>query len=401
MLATVPRCAAAPPARSGPAAVAPHALPGTLPPPQLPDVASYVLMDLRTGAIIAAKAPTRPWPPGGLAKLMTAYLIYRKIAEGYLKMHQTVPVSTAAWRTGGTRMFIAPGMTVTIDQLLHGMIIESGNDATVALAQAAAGTRAGFVQMMNATARRLGLTGTHYTNASGLPAHGLHTTARDVAILSRTLIQAYPGYLGIAAQKYYSFDKIRQPNWNPVLFRDPTVDGLQTGLTSKTGHCIDATALRHGRRLIAVVLGAPSWRVGTAAVEELLDYGYRHYADTVLTHPGKTIGSLVDASWTPRAVAVGAARSIVATIPVRAAKSLATSLALDPPAKRGVAKGSVVGRVIVRAEGRTIAAVPAVALAAARPAGMITRVVRDMRRSLDATFTVFSWAFERGLPQRG
>jgi D-alanyl-D-alanine carboxypeptidase (penicillin-binding protein 5/6) len=189
-------------------------------------VASYVLMDMQTGTVIAEKGAMLPRAPASLTKLMTAY---QAIADGKLKPDQDVPVSVAAWKAGGSRMFIAPGMTVTVDQLLHGLVIDSGNDSAVALAQAVAGTQDAFVQRMNAAAEKLGLTGTHYSNVSGLPDPGLQTTALDVAKLSRAILLEYPGILQISAQKHYTFNKIRQRSWNPVLFRDPSVDGLKTG----------------------------------------------------------------------------------------------------------------------------------------------------------------------------
>ncbi len=321
--------------QTAPAAVAPRALPGMLPPPELADASSYVLMDATTGTIIAEKAPGLAWPPASLAKLMTAYLTYQKIAAGSLKPDQVVPVSAAAWHTGGSRMFISPGADVTVDQLLHGLLIESGNDASVALAQAIAGSRSAFVGMMNAAAARLGLSGTHYANVNGLPHPGMTTTARDIATLSRALLRQYPQILKISAEKYYTFDKIRQRSWNPVLFRDPTVDGLKTGLTDAAGHCIDATALRDGRRLIAVVFGEPNWTAGTKAIEALLDYGYQFATNTTVARAGRPIGSLTDARWKPETIPVGAAHDVEKTLPAAATSALRTHLSLNPPGTPG------------------------------------------------------------------
>lgn len=373
---------AAAPLSSSPPAVAPLAMPGMPLPPPLPDEASYVLMDATTGAIIAEKAPSLRWPPASLTKLMAAYLTYQEIARGHLKTGQTVPVSVTAWRTGGSRMFISPGEQVTVDQLLHGLIIDSGNDATVALAQAVAGTRGAFVQMMNTTAASLGLSGTHYTNVTGLPDPGMYTTARDIALLSRAILRQYPQYLRISVEKHYTFDKIRQRSWNPVLFRDPTVDGLKTGRTDAAGHCIDATALRDGRRLIAVVLGGPSWAASTKAIEALLDYGYQVSTDATVVQGGRPVGTLTDARCKPETVAVGAAHDVVMTLPVGAAKSLTTTLSLAAPGEHGIARGAVIGRLTVSADGTPITTVPAVALAAAKPAGFLTLLMRRARSLL-------------------
>ncbi|MGC8477494.1 MAG: D-alanyl-D-alanine carboxypeptidase family protein [Acetobacteraceae bacterium] len=369
----------APPA--GPAPSAPLALPGMPPPPVLPDQAAYVLMDAATGAILAEKAPTQPWPPASLAKLMATYLAYQAIAHGSLKMDQPVTVSATAWHTGGSRMFLSPGQPVTIDQLLHGVLIDSGNDATVALAQAVAGTQGSFVALMNATAAKLGLTGTHYANPTGLPDPTMTTTARDVAVLSRDLLLSAPQVLHITAHKHYTFDKIRQRSWNPVLFHDPSVDGLKTGRTKAAGHCIDATALRNGRRLIAVVLGGPSWAASTRDIEALLDYGYHFYTDKPVLVAGRTLGTLTDPLTQPMVVPVAAAHGAVVTLPA-AAGDPTTALQLTPPARGGIARGAVVGKVTVSLGGRVVAESPVVAEQAAPQAGFFTLLVRRVRAKL-------------------
>ncbi|MEE3502470.1 D-alanyl-D-alanine carboxypeptidase family protein [Acidiphilium acidophilum] len=367
---------------AGPPPTAPLALPGMAAPPELPAQASYVLMDAKTGAVIAEKAPDLAWPPASLTKLMTAYLVYQAIAHGTLKMDQTVPVSDAAWHTGGSRMFISPGMTVTVDQLLHGLIIDSGNDAAVALAQAVAGSRSSFVGLMNHEAKVLHLDRTHYVNVDGLPDPTLRTTAMDVAKLSRAIVTDYPQYLKISVLKHYTFDKIRQRSWNPVLFRDPTVDGLKTGRTNEAGHCIDATALRDGRRLIAVVLGGPNWVTSTNDIESLLDYGYQFYTDATVVDAGKTLGSMPTPGYQQVSVPVAAQHDVVMTVPKVAVKGFKTTVTYDAPPKAGVAKGDVVGTITVSADGKTIATVPAVAMVADPEAGFMTRMVRRIKHAL-------------------
>jgi D-alanyl-D-alanine carboxypeptidase (penicillin-binding protein 5/6) len=387
---------AAPPARAGvastasgaagqaqPAAqVTPHGLPGAPSAPVLPDVASYVLMDMQTGTVIAEKGAMLPRAPASLTKLMTAYLTYQAIADGKLKPDQDVPVSVAAWKAGGSRMFIAPGMTVTVDQLLHGLVIDSGNDSAVALAQAVAGTQDAFVQRMNAAAEKLGLTGTHYSNVSGLPDPGLQTTALDVAKLSRAILLEYPGILQISAQKHYTFNKIRQRSWNPVLFRDPSVDGLKTGLTDAAGHSIDATSLRNGSRLIAVELGGPSWASGTSAIEVLLDYGYQFFQDAQIAKAGAPLGEMTDTHVTPERIAVGAAKDLVLTVPSDSLKSIKTSLHLAPNPPQALPKGTPVGTISYSLAGTVLATEPAVTLSAAHPAGFVTRMMRRLSSSL-------------------
>lgn len=361
---------------------APLAIPGVPMPPTLPQQSAYVLMDAQTGAVIAAKAPDQPWPPASLTKLMTAYLTYQAVARGTLKMDQTVPVSEAAWHTGGSRMFISPSMNVTVDQLLHGLIVDSGNDAAVALAEAVAGSQEGFVGLMNHEAKVLNLTGTHYTDVDGLPDPALRTTAMDVAKLSRDIILTYPQYLKISVDKTYTFDKITQRSWNPVLFHDASVDGLKTGRTDEAGHCIDATALRNGHRLIAVVLGGPTWTASTHDIEALLDYGYQFYTNATIAEAGKPAGVMPLPDYQHITLPVAAKRDVVMTIPVIAAKSLKATIAYDPAPKAGIAKGQTVGTITVTSNGRTIATVPAVALADDKPAGLLTRAIRRIKHML-------------------
>lgn len=360
----------------------PRAMPGAPAPPLLPDAASYVVLDAQTGTVIAEKAPTLSRAPASLTKLMTAYLTYQAIARGALKADQAVPVSEAAWKAGGSRMFVAPGMTVTVDQLLHGLIIDSGNDAALALAEAVAGTQDAFVESMNSEATRLGLTGTHYTNVSGLPDPELRTTALDVAKLSRAIVLKYPEFLTISVQQNYEFNKIRQRSWNPVLFQDPTVDGLKTGLTDDAGHCIDATALRNGKRLIAVELGSPSWAAGTSAIEALLDYGYFFFQDTTVASAGTPVGMIKDAQFDPDEIPVGPAKDLVLTVPAGSLASIKPTLKLaaDPPDH--LPRGTTVGTISYGSNGNVFATVPAVTLSDARPAGFLTRIMRSLSKVL-------------------
>ena len=376
------KAAPAPAPYTGPAPEAPLAVPGVPAPPVLEQQAAYVLMDAGTGAIIAQKAPALAWPPASLTKLMTAYLTYQAIAHGTLKLDQAVPISVAAWHTGGSRMFISPNMTVTVDELLHGLIIDSGNDAAVALAQAVAGNRGSFVGLMNHQAKVLGLTGTHYTNVDGLPDPDLHTTALDVARLSRAIIQTYPQYLTISVKKHYTYNNIRQRNWNPVVFHDTTVDGLKTGLTQEAGHCIDATASRNGRRLIAVVLGGPTWTASTHDIEALLDYGYQFYTNATVITAGKTVGTLSAPTYRETSVPVTPVRGVTMTLPSLALQKLKTDLVLNPPPPAGVRRGQTVGTLTVSAGGQTLATVPVVASADDPRAGFFQLLLRRIKAAL-------------------
>jgi D-alanyl-D-alanine carboxypeptidase (penicillin-binding protein 5/6) len=349
-------------------------------PPVLPNMTSYILVDAASGAVLAEAAPDLQVAPASLTKLMTAHLTFQALHHGSLKPDQTVPVSVAAWHAGGSRMFIDPTSVVTVDQLLHGLIIDSGNDAAVALAEQIAGSQDAFVQLMDKQAADLGLTNTTYTNVTGLPDPALHTTARDVATLTRVILADEPEILNISKQQSYTFNNITQASWNPVLEHDPTVDGLKTGLTKESGHCIDATAIRNGDRLIAVVMGGPTWHASTAAIESLLNYGEKFFADVPVATAGTTIDTLKSAALDSGSVAVGPARTITLTLPTDAAGRVSTNIAYTADLDNGVTKGETLGTASFSLDGKQIASVPLVALADSPPAGFMTKLQRKLQK---------------------
>ena len=372
------------PAPTGPAPVptSPIGDKSTPSPPVLPDVTAYVLMDAKTGAIIAEAAPHLELPPASLTKLMTAHLVYQALHDGTLSMNQKVPVSVKAWHQQGSTMFIAPNSVVTVNQLLHGLIIDSGNDAAVALAQQVAGSTGAFVQMMNNTAAKLGLKDTHYTNVTGLPDPALHTSALDVALLSRAILEDEPQILQISKQKSYEYANITQRSWNPVLFVDPTVDGLKTGLTKESGHCIDATAKRGNMRLIAVVTGGPTWAASTAAIESLLDYGQHFFTEAQIATAGQQVGVVKSPALNSGVVPVGIDKNITVTMPIDAQKSITHTLTVTASLAPGVTKGETLGSVTYSAKGKTLATTPIIALAASPPVTFTTKLSRKIRSML-------------------
>ena len=220
---------------------------------------SYVLMDANSGQILAASNPDEKTEPASLTKLMTAFVVFHALKEGVIHLDDPVSISVKAWRMGGSRTFVKVGSKVSVENLIQGMVVQSGNDATVALAQKIGGTESAFVEMMNHYAQELGMTNTHYVDASGLtndPNH--HVTARDIAILTRAIILDFPQYYHFFSEKSFTWNHITQRNRNDLLFSDPSVDGLKTGFTDDAGYCLVASAERHGMRLIAVVTGAKS-----------------------------------------------------------------------------------------------------------------------------------------------
>jgi D-alanyl-D-alanine carboxypeptidase (penicillin-binding protein 5/6) len=372
--------ATAMPAGPPPVPDSPLADKNTPAPPTLPGMTAYVLMDASSGAILAEAAPDLQVAPASLVKLMTAHLTYQALHHGSLKTDQTVPVSVDAWHAGGSRMFIDTTSVVTVDQLLHGLLIDSGNDAAVALAEQIAGSQEAFVQMMTKTAGDLGLTNTTYTNVTGLPDPALHTTAMDVAKLTRVILRDEPEIIDISKQQSYAFNNITQPSWNPVLAHDSTVDGLKTGLTDESGHCIDATATRGGKRLIAVVMGGPTWHASTAAIESLLNYGEKFFTDTTLGTAGAQIDTLRSPALDAGSVPVGVAQTTVLTLPADAASHMTHSIAYTAALDNGVTKGEILGTITYTLDGKTLATVPAIALADAPPAGMVTKLSRALAK---------------------
>jgi D-alanyl-D-alanine carboxypeptidase (penicillin-binding protein 5/6) len=349
-------------------------------PPTLPGFTAYVLMDGATGTVLAEAAPTLQLPPASLVKLMTAHITYQALHHGSLKPDQTVPVSPDAWRAGGSRMFIDPTSVVTVDQLLHGLIIDSGNDAAVALAEQIAGSQDAFVQLMTTQAANLGLTNTTYVNVTGLPDPALHTTAMDVAKLTQVILTQEPEILNISKQQSYTFNGITQASWNPVLQHDPTVDGLKTGLTKESGHCIDATAIRNGNRLIAVVMGGPTWHASTAAIESLLNYGEKFFTDVPLATAGTQIDTLNSVDLDAGSVGVGAGQNVTLTLPIDAAKQITHSINYTADLSNGATKGETLGTITYTLEGKTIASIPAVALTDAPPASQFSKWERKISK---------------------
>ncbi|MBU3736091.1 MAG: D-alanyl-D-alanine carboxypeptidase [Methylobacterium sp.] len=268
------------------------------PPPPTIAARSYVLLDFNSNTRLAQQAADERIEPASLTKLMTAYLAFKALQNGHLQLSQTVPVSEYAWKGGGggcggaqgSCMFIDPKSVVTVDQLLHGMIVVSGNDASVALAEAVAGTEQTFADLMNKEAVRLGMKSTHFMNATGLPDPGHYTTASDLALLAAALVRDFPDqYKRLYALKEYSFNNIKQMNRNRLLWVDPNVDGMKTGHTAAAGYCLIASARRGDTRLISVVLGTPSDATRAAESQKLLNFGFLLYESRLVYRKGQAV----------------------------------------------------------------------------------------------------------------
>jgi D-alanyl-D-alanine carboxypeptidase (penicillin-binding protein 5/6) len=316
-------------------------------PPQLA-AKSYVLMDAASGKVLVDNNGDERLPPASLTKLMTAYIATLEINRGQIREQDLVTVSEKAWRTGGSRMFIQVGSQVTVDDLLHGVIIQSGNDASVALAEHIAGSEESFAEMMNQSATRLGLQNTHFRNATGLPDPEHYSSAHDMAKLARAIIYQDPAHYAVYAQKEFLWNNIKQPNRNLLLWRDNSVDGLKTGHTDEAGYCLVASAVRDGQRLISVVFGTSSEEARSAETQKLLTYGFRFFETETFYKRGDELAKAKIWKGEQGEVKAGLAEDLTLTVPRGQGKNLKASLSLDPTLVAPIEQGQVIGVVEVR-----------------------------------------------------
>jgi len=340
---------------------------------------SYLLLDVTTGQVLASDNADERRDPASLTKLMTAYLAFAALRDKAIAPAQLVPVSEAAWRAEGSRMFIEPRKAVTVDELLRGMIVQSGNDASIALAELVAGSEAAFAERMNAEAARLGLVNTRFANATGLPDSQHYSTAADLARLAAALIRDFPDNYQLYSLREYRYNNITQPNRNRLLWIDPYVDGVKTGHTDAAGWCLIASAKRSERRLLAVVLGAASDGVRTTEAQKLLNYGFQAFDLVQLYASGTPVSSLRVWKGESNAVAAGFAEDRRVTLPKGKAEKLALSMTATEPLVAPVAKGQRVGTVTVSFDGAPMAEFPLVALADVPAASMLGRAWDTVR----------------------
>jgi serine-type D-Ala-D-Ala carboxypeptidase (penicillin-binding protein 5/6) len=351
--------------------------------PQPPEIAarSYLLMDVSANQILASRDIDSPVEPASLTKLMTAYLVFDALRSKKLDLKQRLPVSERAWKMPGSRMFIDPKMQVPVEDLIKGMIVQSGNDATVALAEGVGGTYERFVELMNQQAKALGLRNTAYKNPEGLTAPGHTTTARDLAILSTRLMQDFPDYVGFYQIKKYRYEgtpATNDTNRNLLLFRDPTVDGLKTGHTDAAGYCLIATAKRDfpnlpGRRLLSVVLGAANENARANESQKLLNWGYTAYEGIKLFDAGQAVVEPNVWKGTANTVKLGQTKPIVVAVPSGTANRIKTQVARPDPLVAPFGKGQQVGSLKILSGDQPLLEVPLVALEPVEQAGVIGR----------------------------
>jgi D-alanyl-D-alanine carboxypeptidase (penicillin-binding protein 5/6) len=331
---------------------------------------SAILIDYRTGQVLFAKDPDMPLPPASMSKLMTAYLAFEALREGRLKLDDMLLVSERAWKMGGSQMFLEVNKRAAVSDLLRGMIIQSGNDACVVLAETLAGSEEAFAQRMNEKARELGLTNSQFANSTGLDAPNHLMSARDLAILARRIISDFPDFYPIYSEKEFTFNEIRQPNRNPLLQSGvPGVDGIKTGYTAGAGYGLVTSALRGQRRLILVVTGLGTLRERSAEAERLLEYGFREFEEYRIYEAGQPVRDVPVWLGQEDAVTLIPQETVAVTLPRNARESMVAKVTFENPVPAPVVEGQPAGQVEVTAPGIEPLVVPLVAASSVPEAG--------------------------------
>ena len=351
--------------------------------PQPPEIAArnYILLDVTANQVLAAKDIDAPVEQASLTKLMTGYLVFDALRAKKISLEQKLPVSVRAWKMPGSRMFIDPKMQVPVDDLIKGMIVQSGNDATMALAEGVGGTAENFVKLMNDQAKAFGLTGTSYKNPEGLTEPGHLTTARDLSVIASRLMKDFPEYMHYYSTKDYSYPGTPASNGtnrNSLLFRDPTVDGLKTGHTAAAGYCLVSTAKRDfpgvgQRRLLSIVLGAASENARANESQKLLNWGYTAFESVKLFEAGKAVATPAIWKGTESTLKMGREEAIVVTVPSGSSGKITTQIVRPDPLVAPFAKGQSVGSLKVLLGDQTLAEVPLIALEGVAQAGILGR----------------------------
>ena len=351
-----------------------------IPTPPSVDARAYIVVDSRTDKIIAAKEAVARVEPASLTKLMTAYIVFQELAAGKLKLDEQVTVSEHAWRSEGSRTFIELGKPVPVNILIMCMIVQSGNDATIALAERIAGTEETFVQMMNSNAQRLKMVGTHFDNSSGLPSAQHYTTARDMSLLANAIIREFPQYYRWYSVREFEYHGIKQQNRNGLLTRDPSVDGMKTGHTDSAGYCLVTSAMRDGMRLVSVVLGSASMKAREDASAALLNYGFTFYDTKLIAKGGVKLGTsnVWKAATSP--VDLGIDHDLYVTVPRGDVAGIKTVVLMQPQMMAPLRTDTVVGQFkVLGANGQALFTEPLHPLKAVELGGWWRRMVDTIK----------------------
>lgn len=350
------------------------AAPALIPSPPQVSAKSYILMDATSGEVIVEHNSDLQLPPASLTKMMTAYIVENEIAQGRINLYDEVPVSVKAWKTGGSKMFIKEGTKVLLEDLLKGVIIQSGNDASIALAEYVAGSEGAFADIMNQQALALGMVNSSFENATGLPSDNHFSSAADLARLALAIIKDHPDLYALYSEKYFTYNNIRQPNRNRLLWRDKSVDGMKTGHTEEAGYCLVASAVRDDMRLISVVMGTSSEDARAKETQKLLNYGFRYYQTHDLYQAGESLTESRVWGGSFDAFQLGLAEKVVVTIPRGQKNDLDATLSIDPVIKAPVEVGQEYGRLVVKLGEEVVVDQPLVALDAVPEGGFFKRI---------------------------
>ena len=343
--------------------------------PDAPPVSSksYMLLDAGSGSVVAERDGDEPLPPASLTKIMTSFVAASELAAGRITLDDDVPISVKAWRTGGSKMFVREGTFVKLADLLRGIVIQSGNDASVAVAEYIGGDEEGFANMMNAHAQELGMTASRFVNSAGLPDDGHYSSARDMALLTAALIERYPEHYRMYSERSFEYGGIEQPNRNRLLWRDKSVDGVKTGHTDAAGYCLVASALRDGMRLIAAVMGADSVNARFQDAQKLLAYGFRYYETREIYPAGEIIQTAEVWYGTEETVDITVAEPLRLTLPRGRYDDLDAMVDLPQLIEAPIETGAELGKVRIVLDEELLAEVPLLALAAVPEAGFLSR----------------------------
>ena len=335
-----------------------------LPVPQLPSIAakSYLLTDFYSKQVLVGQNIYERIEPASLTKLMTAYLTFTALKQKQITLEQTLPVSTRAWHAEGSRMFIEPDKPVKVDELIRGMVVQSGNDACIALAESIAGSEQAFTQMMNSEAQRLGMKNTHFTNSTGLSHPQHYSTAYDLSLLASAIIRDFPEYYPLYSIKEYKYHNISQINRNRLLWTDPYVDGMKTGYTENAGYCLVSTAKRGSRRLIAVALGTASDNLRATESQKLLNYGFQFYDTLHLYAKGQAVTTITVWKGAGNSVKAGFAEDVYLSLPKGQSERLKAIIESQQPLIAPISTGQKVGMVKLTLDGKPVAEYPLIAL---------------------------------------
>lgn len=367
-----------PSAQPIPVASAPIVTPN---PPTL-SAESYILIDVNSGKILAEKNSTAQMPPASLTKMMTLYVISNALAKNQIHLADQVRVSEEAWRTGGSRMFIKVGDTVSVEDLLKGIIVHSGNDACVAMAEHVGSSESSFAEMMNEQAARLGMSGSHFSESTGLPDPNNYTTARDLAILGSALIKDFPQYYHWYKQKWFTYNGIRQPNRNRLLWRNSYVDGIKTGHTNEAGFCLVSSALKDNMRLLAVVMHAPTDSARAEDSQKLINYGFRFFETHKVYNAGQKVSTVKVFKGKQNTLNIGMLRDHYITIPTGQYKKIKLITKVPNNLIAPIHKGDKVGEFVVQLDQKALQTHPIYALDDIEQAGIFGRLKDSIKLAI-------------------